>query len=881
MRLFGQFFTRRRRYDDLAVSIEEHLAEKIEELRESGMSEEEAESAARREFGNMTLIQERSREVWQWPRIESIWADIRFALRQLRKAPGFTATAVLTLSLGIAVNATMFSLVSAFLLPRLPGKDPQKVVVISSVNPEGGDFADTSPVSAPNFLAWRSDHRVFAQMAAADDNRTASLTWQNQPEAIHYAAVSPNYFSVFGCVPVLGRSLVQGEDEPGRDHVVILSHSLWVRRFASDPSVIGRTVRLNREDYTVVGVMGASFRLLDLTPPQLWTPLVLNAADQAPVARKNRFLHLFGRLAPGATLEQARLELRILAKQAGADYPTIERRWGIAVRSLPDFVVYVFGLRAGLAVLMTTVSFVLLIACANVAGLLLTRAAGRQKELAIRVSLGAGRARIVRQLLTEGLVIAVFGGGAGLLLTYFGINLLRANLTFDEALIAVPLGLDRNVLLFAIAISVLAAALSSLAPAIKVSHTDVNAELKSEGRAASSGHSQSRLRAVLVIGEIALALFLLIGTCLLTRGVFLLDHQKLGFRTDRVLTASITMDHARYGDASKQLFFVHRLIPRLQQIPGVKNVAIASNLPAIWADRISISIKGEPKLPSNEHRSALYAVVTTDYFHVADISLLRGRTFTDMDDVSAPRVVLVNQEFVHRYFHDQDPLGKQIQVDLQDTVPGWSSIVGVVSNVIYFDENRIDPEIYESFFQRPVASYSLMLRSKIEPSSLASALRHAVAQLDSDLPLASVMSMDTVIDRERKGDELFTRVLGSFAVLALILAAIGVYGLVAYSVGQRTQEIGIRMAVGAAGSDILRMILRRGFKMAAIGSAVGFVFALPLPRLFDAIFPSLHTRAPVLYLIVLTAMLIVTAFATYIPARRAAHVNPIAALRNQ
>lgn len=881
MQWLRQLFFRARRYDDLAVSIEEHLTNRIEELMEGGMSEEEAGRAARREFGNVTLIKERSREVWQWPRIESIWSDVKFALRQLRKAPAFTATAVLTLSLGIAVNATMFSLVSAFLLPRLPGKNPQRVVVISSVNPDQGDFADTSPVSAPNFLTWRNDRGVFAQMAAADDYRTASLTWQGQPEAIHYAAVSPNYFGVFGSVPALGRSFIQGEDEPGRDHVVILSHGLWARRFASDPSIIGQVVHLNREDYTVVGVMGANFRLLEFTP-QLWTPLALSAADQAPMARKKRFLYLFGRLAPGVTLEQARTEVHILAKRAEAEYPSVERRWGAAVRSLPDYVVYAFGIRTALAILMTTVGFVLLLACANVAGLLLTRALGRQKELAIRISLGAGRTRIVRQLLTEGLVIALFGGGVGLLLTYSGINLVRANLTFNEAISAVPLGLDRNVLLFATSITIASAVLSSLLPAIKASRTDVNADLKSESRAASSGRLQSRLRAVLVAGEIAVALFLLIGSCLLIRGVFLLDHQKLGFRTDHLLTADITLDHARYGDASQQLRFVRRLMPQLQQIPGIDSVAIASNLPASGGDSIPIHIKGQTEVASNEHRTARIAVVTPNYFLVAGIALLRGRTFTELDTVSALPVVLVNQEFVHRYFHDQNPLGKQIQLEFKDAASGWSEIVGVVSNVKgYSEDTRFDPAVYKSLLQSPVASFALMLRSKIEPTSLVPALHHAVAQLDSDLPLAHVMNMDTVIDRQRSGNPFFTRVLGAFALLALLLAAIGVYGLVAYSVSQRTQEIGIRMALGAKGSDVLRMVLGAGFNMIAIGSTFGLLAALPLPKVFDAMFPDLHTGAPMLYVFVLVAMLIVAAFAMFIPARRAAHVNAIAVLRNQ
>jgi putative ABC transport system permease protein len=310
----------------------------------------------------------------------------------------------------------MFSLVSAFLLPRLPGHNPQNVVVVSSINPNQNYLADTNPVSAPNYLAWRTDTRIFAEMAAADEYRTANLAGQGQPEAINYAAVSSNYFTVFGVSPKLGRSFAEGEDQPGRAHVLILSHGLWERRFGSDPSVIGRTVRLDREDYVVVGVMAADFRLLVFTP-QLWTPLVLNTADQTAAARKDRSLYLFARLAPSVNLQQARAELTILAKRAEADFPVTERRWGAAVRKLADFLVYDFGLRAGLAVIMTTVSFVLLIACANVAGLLLTRSAGRQKELAIRVSLGASRVRMVRQLVTEGLVIALLGGGVGLLLT--------------------------------------------------------------------------------------------------------------------------------------------------------------------------------------------------------------------------------------------------------------------------------------------------------------------------------------------------------------------------------------------------------------------------------------------------------------------------------
>lgn len=881
MQWFRQLFSRGRRYDDLSLSIKEHLEEKIEELMEEGMSREDAESAARREFGNVALVEEHSREIWQLPAIESIWADVRFALRQLIKSPVFTLTAVITLSLGIAVNATMFSMVSAFLLPQLPGRDAGSMVVISRVNPNRGFQPDTNPVSAPNYLAWRTDSRVFAEMAAADDYRTASLAGLGQPEEIQYAAVSPNYFSTFGVSSQLGRSFVAGEDQPGRDHVAILSHGLWERRFGSDPSVVGRTVRLNREDYVVVGVMGADFRLLGFTP-QLWTPLTLTAADQTAAARKEHSLFLFARLAPGVTVEQARAEMATLALRAAKDFPETEKRWGATAKTLPDFLVYSFGIRTALAVIMTTVSFILLIACTNVAGLLLTRAAGRQKEMAVRASLGASRVRIVRQLLTEGLVIALLGGVAGLGLTYVGIRLLRASLTFNDAISAVPLRLDANVLTFAVCVSLVSAVLSSLAPALRTSRIEINTGLRSEGRAATAGRSHNRLRAVLVGGEFAMALFLLIGCSLLVRGIYVLEHQKLGFKPDHILTAGVALDHARYSDSSQQIVFVRSLISRLKQIPGIEDAAVASNLPASGFGGVQIRIKGEPELPASQQRTASNVVVTTDYFQVSGVPLLRGRTFTETDDANAPNVVLVNQEFAHHYFQDRDPLGKQIQVDVKDAAPVWSEIVGVVSDVkSYSEETRVDPEVYQAFLQRPVASFSLMLKSNAEPNSLAPDLRHAVAQLDPELPLLRVISMDNVIDLQKNGNPLFTRMLGTFALLALILAAIGIYGLVAYSVGQRTHEIGIRLALGATGSDISWMIQREGFKVAAIGSAIGLVMALPLPRLFDSIFTGLPFSAPELYPIVLAAMLLVAVLAIFGPARRAMHVDPTAALRSE
>jgi putative ABC transport system permease protein len=447
---------------------------------------------------------------------------------------------------------------------------------------------------------------------------------------------------------------------------------------------------------------------------------------------------------------------------------------------------------------------------------------------------------------------------------------------------AVPITLDRAVLLFAAGVSFLSAVLSSVIPALNVARAEVNVGLRSESRAASSGIQQNRLRSFLVAGEIALALFLVTGTCLLVRAIYLLDHQKLGFRTDHILTAGMALDHARYGDSAQQLAFARTVLSRLQRIAGVEGVAIASDLPGTGPDSVAIRMKDRPDLSTDEHRSALSVVVTPSYFRVADISLLRGRTFSDMDDLSAPRVVLVNQEFVHRYLNDEQELGKQVLLEHKDTVPAWAEIVGVVGNAKgYVQDTGIPPEVYETFLQRPLPSFALMIHCGIDPAGLTPALYGAIHQLDPDLPLANVMTMDRVIERQKNGNPLFTRMLGTFASLALILAAIGVYGLIAYSAGQRAHEIGIRMALGAERSDVRRMILQNGLKLSLAGCSVGLMLALPLPKLFDAMFRELHTAAPVLYVIALAAIFMVTLCASYIPARRAAHIDPVSILHSQ
>ena len=871
---------RRRRYRDLEMSIDEHLREKVEELVEAGMPRAEAESAARRAFGGVTQVLERSREAWQWLTLESLWADVRFALRQLIKSPGFTVTAVLTLALGIAVNATVFSMVSGFLMPKLPSRDADKTVVISAVNPDGGFVPDVAPVSAPNYETIRADTSVFAATAAMHDAIPASLGGEHeQPEAIEYLPVTPNYFSLLGVEPVLGRVFLAGEDQPGRDRLVVLSHSLWARRYGSDPAIVGRTIRLNREDYTVAGVMGADFQLMGFAP-QLWTPLTLTAADAIPEARRNRNLTVFARLAPGITLQQANAEAKRLAARAEADHPNVEGRWGASVRGLKDYLVYSLGTSKALAIMMTAVGFVLLIACANVSGLLLTRAAGRQKELAIRASLGASRWRIVRQLLIEGVSLALIGGVAGLGLTWAGIRVLRSLLTFNPVIAEVPVTMDQRVLAFAACVTLIAALLSSLAPALKASHTDLNMDLRSEGRAATAGRSRNRLRAMLVGGEIALALFLLAGTGLLTRGIYALEHQRLGFVTDHLLTAGVVLDNPRYPNAAAQTQFVRGLLPRLHEIPGVEDAAATSNLPATGAGKISVHIQGMVEPPASEQRRAETVVVTPEFFAAAGIPVQHGRSFTEQDGANAPRVVVVNQRFVQRYLGGGDAIGRHVNLDVGDGLGDWEQIVGVAADIkSYSEETRVDPVVYEPFDQRPSNQFSLMLRGQAAPDTMIPAMRKAVAAFDPELPLIDVTSMQGIIDAQRSGNPMFVEILSTFTVLALLLAAIGIYGLIAYSVRQRTHEFGVRMALGANARDIARTVLREGLKIAGVGSLVGLLLALPLGNAFDAMFPGIQFVSPPVYLVVLATMSVVVLIAALGPARRAAKVDPTAALR--
>ncbi|MGC1902375.1 MAG: ABC transporter permease [Candidatus Acidiferrum sp.] len=867
----------KRKSSDFNAEILEHIEQETERLRGLGLHEEEARARAHREFGNVMRAEERFYESTRWMWWDRFAQDFRFGVRVLLRNRAFAAIAVVTLALGIAVNATMFSMVSAFLLRRPPGREPERIVVVTGVSPVAGFQSDVTQISAPNYLNWAQANQVFTETAAADEFRTMSLMEQKIPETIRAAAVTPSYFSVLDVSPEIGRTFAKGDDHPGCDHVVILTHELWERRFGSDPSILYRTIRINRENYDVIGVMPASFRLMGFTP-QLWMPLTLTAADQTEAARKQRSLYMFARLKPKATLEQARVEATALAKREEKVFPQIEKGWGSSVRTLQEFLIYSFGIRSALAVLMTTVGFVLLIACANVAGLLLARGAARKKELAVRISLGAGRTRILRQLLTEGLVLALIGGCLGLLLSHWGIRAVASHLSFNDAISSVQFRMDSNVLIFTLTISLGCAVLCGLVPAWSAAKTEVNTNLKTESRATSAGKSHGRLRAVMVTCEIALAMFLLTGTALLLRSISAVEAQNLGFHADGLLTAGISLDDSKYGSDVKRNELVREVIRRVAAMPGASSVAITSDLPASGAGSVSVRFRNEVV----SEKSALDFVVTPDYFYASGIPLLRGRTFVETDNASAPRVIMVDQEFVRRNLANQEPLGRQILLEINGTTTDWAEIIGVVGNVkAYSEDSREEPEVYESYWQRPVPNFSVIVRTGSDPNSLVPGLRGAVSQVDPELPLSRIASMQGVIEIQKGGNPFFSNVLFSFALLALILAAIGIYGLVSYSVGQRSHEIGIRIAMGASKADILGIVLWQGAKMTLIGAAIGTLMALPLPKLFESIFYGIHANDPKLYVIVPVVIAAVSMLATYVPARRALRVDPMVSLRHE
>jgi len=877
-----RLLSRRRLYGDLSEEIREHLEEKTEELVAGGMSRKGAEYAARREFGNIRLTEEDSRTVWQWPSIEDFFMDVRYGARMLRKNPGFAAVAIVTLALGIAVNTTIFSAVNGWMLRPPTIKDPGRVVVILSTDPAKGGYGwDQNPVSVPDFVAWREQSQAFEDMVASRGSDFA-LTGGTEPEWCDGARVSANYFQVLGVSATLGRTFLPGEDQPGRAQVAILSHELWQRRFGSNPKVIGEAVRLDGNSYEIVGVMPKGYRL-GYYGPQLWTPLVFSPESILPAAREDHSLAVTARLKSGVSVETAKAEIAGLAQRSEQTYPGTSKGWGATAwpiqKYLADEFKYAMRMQMGAAI------FVLLIACFNIASLQLTRAAARQREIAMRAALGAGRFRLVRQLLVESLLIALAGGGVGLLLAWWGVNLLRSALNWTDYVrsMALEVTIDQTVLAFTLGASVCAAILFGLAPALHGTVLDLHSTLKEGGRASSQSRARNRAHTVLVIAEIALALPLLVGA-----GIFALDflykaYGGYGVDPNQVLTANLSLSSARYKEPSKQADFFKDVIQHLDALPGVISASATDKLVPGEPERVvTFSIAGQPALLRAERERADYFTIGTDYFRTLRIPLIRGRSFLSTDNAQAPPVAVVDQAFVRRFFPNEEAVGKRLRLDTGPSDRSdWSEIVGVVGDVKDWQEDR-EGKVYEPYVQRPSSAMTLVVRTNSDPVPFAPMLRGAVWGVDKDQPITHIQTMNQVIADYGAGGVTVCTMMGTFAGLALGMAVVGVFGVVAYTVAQRTNEIGIRMALGAEKSDVLRMVVNKGVVLGTVGVGIGLALAAPLmwlrPGSANEDLMPLNLRISVLvaaaFLIGLAALL-----ASYIPARRATKVDPIVALR--
>lgn len=876
--------SRRRLYGDLSEEIREHLEEKIDVLVSRGMSREAAEAAARREFGNLTATEEDGRAVWRWRALEDFLMDVRFGLRVLRKSPGITAVTVVTLALGIAANTTVFSLLNGWMLrpPRI--KDPGRVVAILTTDPAKGRYGwDQNPVAAPDFVAWREESRSFEGMAASELN-TVALTGEGEPERLVGMRVSADYFQVLGVEAALGRTFLRGEDLAGRAQVVILSHGLWHRRFAADPEVVGKVLRLDGESYTVAGVMPDRFRV-GYYGTQLWTPLVLPPERLLPAGRTNRSLSVLARLKPAVSAETAQAEIAALAERAERMYPGTTTGWGATAMVLQKYLADEFTVATRIQ--MSAVLIVLLIACANIAGLQLTRATARQTEIAVRIGLGAGRFRLIRQLMVESLLLGLAGGALGLLLAWAGVRALRNALTWGDYVreMALEISIDHNVLAYTLGISVLAALLFGLAPAFHQTAANLLLTLKDGGRTSSQGRARHRAQSALVAVQVALAVALLTGAGLMTWGFLHQIYAGSGIDPKQVLTANIRLSNARYESPSKQAAFFHDATERLEALPGVVSAGGTTALLPLGNPRVvTFSIKGHSALPRTERARAEWFSITPRFLETLRVPLLRGRGFDSHDNAQSTPVAVVNQAFARRYFPDEEALGRHLRFDTGESDRSdWSEIVGVVGNIKELSEEWEErPQVYEAYFQRPSAALTLVLRTRSDPVGLAPTLRRTIWDIDGDQPVTSVESMEQVVTRGRAAGVVVLTLLGTFAGMALAMAVVGVFGVMAYTVVQRTHEIGIRMALGARRSTVLGMVARKGLALGAWGVGIGFALAAALVLLPTGIAPDMpfDQRAGVA-LVAGVLLWLVVVVASYGPARHATRIDPTVALRSE
>lgn len=859
-------FRREAVIDDIDEEMRIHVDMATEDNVRRGMAPAEARAAALREFGNLGCARDTAYAVRGGGMVETLTQDIRFGGRMLRKHPGVTLSAVITMALGIGATSAVFSVVNPLLLRGLPFPDPDRLMNIrETCLPKFTSFS----VSPGNFLAWRERSDAFAGMAAFQ-RTTVNLTGGGEPERLRQLRVTSGFFELFGATPIVGRGFLPDEDAPGRGDVVVLSGGFWQRRFGADPDVVHRTLMLDGKPYVVAGVMAPGSHAA-MGEVDVWTPAAFSAEERERYG--SHYLGVIARLAPTATVDKARAQLDDVARALESEHPGSNGGWRVKIDPLSETVVG--GIKPTLVVLSGAVAFLLLIACANVASLLLGRAASREREIAVRVALGAGRGRILRQLAAESALLALLGGGVGLALGTWGVDLLLA--LAPQGLAGLKgVRLDLPLVAFAFLASLAAGLIVGLAPALQAFRVDVNAALKEGGRGGSAGGGHARVRRTLVAVEVAACVLLLVGAGLLIRSLDRLLAVDPGFDAANVTTVAIDLPERAYAAPAAQQAYFERATRELATLPGVRAVAAAQTIPFAVDWVFSFSIEGRPEDPPGKEPSANYYAVTPDYFRAMGIRVVRGRAFTEADGRDGRRVAIINEKLARQFFPDGDALGKRIGYARD----GWQEIVGIAADTKQYGlTGPATYQLYEPMAQRPVSAMTLVVRGARDPAAMIPDIRARLAGLDADQPLGAVKPLEQIVSESVSRQRFAVVLLGIFAGIALVLAIVGIYGVISDAVTHRTREIGIRLALGARAGDCIRLMMGQGIVPVLVGLGVGLVAALAATPILASLLYEVSATDPVTLGLVTALIAGVALVASYVPARRVTRVDPMAALR--